>query len=255
MARPWYPRYPDDYARKTPHLSFAEHGAYTLLMDQYYRTGEPLSGDSEILFRICRGRGRAERQALENVLVQFFEQRDGRFRNARSDEEITRAQEIHEKRVKGGKCSAHARTHAEHKGAVRARTSQPQSQLQEDRNTEPSLEFVGSASAKPKKGTRWESSRIIEKDWILLGNAARNRHGLPRIDLELEAEQFAAYWTSKAGSNATKLDWHRTWIAWALKAEGKRNGSGHPRLPSRTASAIAKLGAEFESLRPEIPEG
>ena len=133
MARPWYPKYPDDYARKTAHLSFAEHGAYGLLIDQYNRTGKPLPADTDALFRVCRGRGASERKALESVLAQFFDRRGDFLHNERADEELARAQEIHEKRVKGGKCSAHARAHAGTQGAadgqVRARAIQSQPQI------------------------------------------------------------------------------------------------------------------------------
>lgn len=96
----------------------------------------------------------------------------------------------------------------------------------EQKNTEPSLPAVGSADAKPKKGTRWESSRIVEKQWLLDGYQCRVEHDLPNINLGVEAEKFAHYWSSKTGANATKLDWHRTWLAWCLKAEGKSNGTG-----------------------------
>lgn len=117
-----------------------------------------------------------------------------------------------------------------------------------DKNSEPSLPAVGFAKAKPKTGTRWDSTRIIEKDWLSDAFDARTNRGLPPADLELEAEKFGHYWASKAGANATKLDWHRTWLAWCLKAEGKPNGMGS-RTGARGTSGdtLRALAAEMGS--------
>lgn len=251
MARPWYPRYPDDYARKTPHCSLAEHGAYSLLMDQYYRTGEPLPSCEAALSRICRVQSKAELKAVTSILTQFFERRGERLHNLRADEEIVRAMEIQEKRIKGGNARAHAAALAKAcaqardltECQVRTRAIQPQSQLQEESKTEPSLGSVGFAVAKPKKGTRWESTRIVEKDWISDAFSARQKHELPGIDLELEAEHFAHFWASKSGANATKLDWRRAFIGWCLKAEGKRNGIPRPNGGTQTGSRFERLAA------------
>lgn len=72
MAQSWYPFYVGDYARKTSHLSMLEHGAYRLLLDHYYATGEPLPDDNVKLFRICRARTPSERQSVLSAVSEFF---------------------------------------------------------------------------------------------------------------------------------------------------------------------------------------
>lgn len=72
MAQSWYPFYVGDYARKTAHLSMLEHGAYRLLLDHYYATGEPLPDDNAKLFRICRARTPSERQSVLSTVAEFF---------------------------------------------------------------------------------------------------------------------------------------------------------------------------------------
>ncbi len=72
MAQSWYPFYVGDYARKTAHLSMLEHGAYRLLLDHYYATGEPLPDDNVKLFRICRARTPSERQSVLSTVAEFF---------------------------------------------------------------------------------------------------------------------------------------------------------------------------------------
>jgi hypothetical protein len=34
--------------------------------------------------------------------------------------------------------------------------------------------------------------------------------------LQLEAERFRAYWRSKTGKKASKIDWQATWTMWIL---------------------------------------
>lgn len=85
----FYKRYMGDYGRDTAHLSLAEHGAYTLLLDHYYSTEQPLPADPAALFRICRAFDKLEQRAVMSVADAFFpKSEDGLRRNARADMEI-----------------------------------------------------------------------------------------------------------------------------------------------------------------------
>lgn len=75
----------------------------------------------------------------------------------------------------------------------------------------------------PTKGTRWLSDAVVPDDWQRQAATRRNEQQLVAIDLRLEAEKFCNYWSSKSGRDATKVDWRKTWINWALNA-GKSNG-------------------------------
>lgn len=88
----FYPRYPGDYAKKTARLSLAEHGAYTLLLDEVYSTEEPLPADADELCRICRALTKDERAAVIKVADKFFPVgSDGVRHNERADQEIALA--------------------------------------------------------------------------------------------------------------------------------------------------------------------
>lgn len=50
----WYPRYFDAYAEDTRHLTTLEHGAYNLLIDEYYRTRKPLPDNEAALANIAK---------------------------------------------------------------------------------------------------------------------------------------------------------------------------------------------------------
>lgn len=84
----FWKRYPGDYTGKTAHLSLAEHGAYTLLLDAYYAQGESLSGESSLIYRICRATTAADKRAVDAVLRQFFRKKCGRWVNDRADQEL-----------------------------------------------------------------------------------------------------------------------------------------------------------------------
>jgi uncharacterized protein YdaU (DUF1376 family) len=102
---PWYAHHLEDYDRRTGHLSMLEHGAYRLLLDNYYRTGAPLPKKIEHLHRICRAFAKEERQAVESVIKEYFHLGPDGWRNSRADEEMEKAREISGKRRAAAKKS------------------------------------------------------------------------------------------------------------------------------------------------------
>lgn len=86
----YYERHLGDYAKDAGHLSMLEHGAYSLLLDRYYTTDQPIP--QEQAHRICRARTRDERAAVDTVLAEFFVLIDGAWTNGRADREITKMQ-------------------------------------------------------------------------------------------------------------------------------------------------------------------
>ena len=89
----YYERYCGDYQRDTAHLSLAEHGAYTMLLDTYFSVEKPLPSDLHSLYRVCRAMTRLEQQAVKSVAEQFFPVSpvDGFRHNQRADREIAKA--------------------------------------------------------------------------------------------------------------------------------------------------------------------
>lgn len=88
----FYKRFPADYGRKTARLTLAQHGAYTLLLDEVYSTEAPLPAAFDELYRICRAMSKQEQEAVRTVAELFFPIcSDGMRRNPRATEEITDA--------------------------------------------------------------------------------------------------------------------------------------------------------------------
>lgn len=99
----YYCRFTGDYARDTSHLSVIQHGAYTLLLDFYYSSGKPLPPDVNALCRICRAFDDVEREAVSQVLSQFFDLRADGYHNKRADEELAYRAKQHERLAEGAK--------------------------------------------------------------------------------------------------------------------------------------------------------
>src|SRR3954453_2471882 len=102
----YYERYCGDYQRDTAHLSLAEHGAYTMLLDTYFSVEKPLPTDLASLYRVCRAMTRLEQQAVRAVAEQFFpiSKLDGLSNNHRADREIAKARpKIEAARINGRK--------------------------------------------------------------------------------------------------------------------------------------------------------
>lgn len=86
----YYERHLGDYARDAGHLSMLEHGAYTLLLDRYYSTEQPIPADQ--VYRVARAHSAAEKKAVDSVLHEFFVLDNGVWTKGRVQEEIVKAQ-------------------------------------------------------------------------------------------------------------------------------------------------------------------
>jgi len=101
---PWYPRYMADYQMdpKVKSLNMTEHGAYTLLMDNYYFHGR-LTSNREQLHSMCNAHAQHEHQALDRVIDLFFQDRDGDLIQKRVEEELAEMGKIKERRKNAAK--------------------------------------------------------------------------------------------------------------------------------------------------------
>ncbi len=112
MENPWVAWFAGEYLNKTRHLTMGQHGAYSLLLWEYYING-PISARAQQVLNICSAHAQHEKDDVAFVLSEFFILEDGFYHNARADAEISKRDDIRNKRVKAGKarhstCSAHA---------------------------------------------------------------------------------------------------------------------------------------------------
>ena len=84
----YYNRHIGDWLQDTVHLSMIEDGAYSRLADQYYSKERPLPLDRSECYKLARARSKADRDAVDKILVEFFDETPDGYRHTRCDDEI-----------------------------------------------------------------------------------------------------------------------------------------------------------------------
>lgn len=108
--------------------------------------------------------------------------------------------------------SAHRGGEAHFTGGVKPVSPQGVKPISPEPSLEPSLNQNGRAT---RLSEEWKpSDELIE--WA--------RIECPRVDVHVETESFVDYWLAKP-SNATKLDWNRTWKSWMRRVNQRQTVS------------------------------
>jgi uncharacterized protein YdaU (DUF1376 family) len=104
----WMPFYIGDYMRDTSRLTTEAHGAYLLLIFDYWASGKPLPDDDQQLAAITR-LAVSKWKALRSVIAPFFIVGDGLWKHKRVDHELATATEKMTKKSAAGRTGATAR--------------------------------------------------------------------------------------------------------------------------------------------------
>jgi len=103
----WMPLYVADYLASTSRLTTQQHGAYLLLIMDYWKNGPPPDDDT-VLGQITR-LNQEDWSKNKQVLVNFFHVQDGRWLHSRIEKEISDAQIKREKQTTKAKNAANKR--------------------------------------------------------------------------------------------------------------------------------------------------
>lgn len=102
---------------------------------------------------------------------------------------------------------------------------------------------------KSTRGSRLSADWVLPKEWEDWAKQER-----PDLDLRSVGEQFRDYWSAKAGSGATKLDWQATWRNWVRnqKQVYKPADIARTTVPSSSQRdpALAKLDEDAKLAKP-----
>jgi len=100
----YYPFHIGDYLSATRHLSWEEDAAFRRLLDTYYTTEKALPIDLRAVCRLVLATTESQREAVKQVLSEFFELTPDGWVNHRADAEIAEMQERqHVAKVKANK--------------------------------------------------------------------------------------------------------------------------------------------------------
>lgn len=234
----WYKRDPDRALNGMAVLTLQQRGAYNSILDLLYSRDGVLPDDDAKVARMIRCHGN-EWKAVKAQLVDHKKiwVEDGLLKAIgveKAIKEATNFSQTQSKRV-GKRWEKYESAKENNEPPIRPGNTN---------TTTPTTTEVD----KRVRATRWHPDAAITQDWLDHALMARRRNMLPDIDLLLEAEKFANHWSSASGARASKLDWHKTWINWALKAEGARHGkqktpSAHDKFFAAGLSLIVNNGA------------
>ncbi len=84
----YYSKHIGDYRSATAHLDLLHHGVYQYLMETCYMNEQPLPIEVAKVCRLCGARTQEEKEAVQNVLEEFFTLTEGGWVNSRVQKEI-----------------------------------------------------------------------------------------------------------------------------------------------------------------------
>lgn len=106
----FYPHNIPDFNNATRHLTRVERSVYRDAIEHYYDTEHPFNSvQFDALAKRLMCRSEEEKQALRDILDEFFVEEDGFWRHRRCDREIAKYRAIAEAKSRAGKESAKKR--------------------------------------------------------------------------------------------------------------------------------------------------
>lgn len=207
--RPWMPLYIADYLAKTAHLTVTEHGAYLLLIMNYWHNGG-LPEDESKIARIARMSAKQWNESKE-TLKAFFE--DG-WKHKRIDEEIAQAIEISRKRS----ASAQLKHNKSEAKADTPHTSQP-------------LAKANGPERKPRRGNKTPipEGLTLSDAWIAEGR----KRGIADENTRREFQKFCS---RARRDDARYVNWDRAWENWLDNAIGY-----NPKLVTAASATVVSI--------------
>jgi uncharacterized protein YdaU (DUF1376 family) len=220
----WMPLYVADYLSATSRLTTEQHGAYLLLLMDYWKNGAPPDNDA-VLAQITRLSPDAWNNA-RSMLQGFFQVSDGHWVQTRVESEMRKASHNKQTNSKRGKAGASARWNKNNASSMLQ--AMPEQCSADGTSPSPSP----SPSSKPsttKKNTVAPPAGVTEsvwQDWVKLRKEKKAAVTQTAIDgIEREAKkagvslQVALETCCARGWTGFKADWLAEKVTAAQKAQ------------------------------------
>jgi uncharacterized protein YdaU (DUF1376 family) len=215
----FYPHHISDFNNSTRHLTRVERSVYRDAIELYYDTESVLTHDVCKLAKKLICRSEEEKQALNDILDEFFVKHDDGYFHSRCDHEISKYRANISAKAKAGIASAAAR---KQKAADRKQNStrvKSSSTNQEPItiNQEPitNLKEGGAKAPAPVKTTRFVKPTLSEAEEYRASK-----------QLNMKCSDFIDHFDSngwKVGGKAAMKDWRAAMRQWAKRDFGGNN--------------------------------
>lgn len=247
----------------TAHLTPLEECFYRRAIDFYYLNEKPLPKETQSVFRRLRAITQEERDAVINVLNDFFVEQDDGFHNKRCDSEIAEyhqnANKNRENGKKGGRPSKNKPSgnqnervsdNSENPPETQSVNLGSESETQKNLNRKPITD-----NRKPNINTHTQSASENQKpqseelkpwkpDSEILLNVIRQSVGaqaeqvITMPDYEFHLGNFNAHWENKA--DLTENQRTRKFAQWLILEFKKIKPSGQQKPSSKTNTAVSR---------------
>ena len=204
-----------DYTKDTTHLTLLEHGVYFQMMRIYYTNEKPLPVEPERVARFIGARSDAEREAVKNVLTEFFTLEADGWHQKRMDAEIERYTE--RKAINGeiGKLGGRPKKpEVNPQETETVSTSNPQITL--TTNHKPLTKITTLASRENRvPHVAWSEAGFSIPDTVKTGFTV----AYPAVNLDAEIAKAHAW--VLANPKNRKSNWGRFLKGWLQKAQDR----------------------------------
>lgn len=222
----YYSHHIGDYLSATAHLSLLEHGIYRRLIDVYYIHEAPLPADPKQVCRLIGARTKDERDAVDSILSEFFEESLEGWKQARCDREIAITNKNRTNGNRGGRPPKNSNPTG----------TQPITQLEPKNNptvTQPeSPHHPSPITRHPEESTPLASHEKIVFDGRqflnINGELSVWREAYPAINVEAELRKAAAWLV--ANPKNKKSQYGRFLNSWLSRAQDSAPRVSQPNI-------------------------
>lgn len=250
----------------TAHLTPLEECFYRRAIDFYYLNEKPLPKETQSVFRRLRAITQEEREAVLNVLQDFFIEQDDGFHNKRCDAEIAEyhlnANKNRENGKKGGRPpkkkpednpqtseAVDCENPKETQSVIFGSESETQKNLNRKPLTDNRINNTHTLSADENQNESWKPDSNILINVIRESVGIQAQSVLDMPDFQFHLGNFNAHWENK--TDLTENQRTRKFAQWLILEFKKIKTSGQQKSTSKTTSGVNR---NVNDAWPEIPE-
>lgn len=244
-----------DFMVDTAHLTPLEECFYRRAIDLYYLNEKPLPKETQSVFRRLRAITQEEREAVINVLQDFFVEQEDGFHNKRCDAEIAEYQLNANKNRENGKKGGRPpkkkpednpntsemvinENPKETQSVILGSQSETQKNLNRKPLTDNHINNTHTLSADENQNESWKPDSNILINVIRESVGIQAQKVLDMPDYEFHLGNFNAYREDKIG--LTENQRTRKFAQWLIQEFKKAKSSGQPKNQSKSNPTVSR---------------